>query len=89
MISTDDLSLDCSTCVAVNTTACGDCVVQHLLANDAGPIDFVPTRVGAGQTERAVELFARAGLLDPDPHFVAYREFESPGAPRCRGEMSR
>ncbi|WP_148288712.1 hypothetical protein [Ilumatobacter nonamiensis] len=87
MFESDDLSLDCSTCVAANTTACGDCVVQHLLANDAGPIEFVPAprRGGLSHTERAVELFSRAGLLDPDPHFVAFDEFESTDTP----QMSR
>ena len=42
MFSSDDFTLDCRTCVAANTTACEDCIVNHLLANDAGPIDFVP-----------------------------------------------
>lgn len=87
MFDSDDISLDCSTCVAVNTTACGDCVVQHLLANDAGPIEFVPAprRAVVSETERVVALFAGAGLLDADPHFVAFDEFESLDAP----QMSR
>ncbi|MEL6891468.1 MAG: hypothetical protein AAFP84_07730 [Actinomycetota bacterium] len=37
------IHVDCHTCLAVNTTACGDCLVTHLLANDAGPIEFVST----------------------------------------------
>ena len=80
-----DFALDCTTCVAANTTACGDCVVHHLLANDAGPIDFVPTPVRApivSDTSRVIELFASAGLLDDEPQFVAYSEFESVGVPQ-------
>ncbi|MEP1125552.1 MAG: hypothetical protein ABJH68_16845 [Ilumatobacter sp.] len=75
-----DFALDCSTCVAANTTACGDCVVHHLLANDAGPIRFLPNpqRVPiVSETARAVELFDKAGLLDEVPQFVAWSEFES------------
>lgn len=75
-----DFALDCSTCVAANTTACGDCVVNHLLANDAGPIDFVPTprrEPVVSETERVVALFAKAGLLDAEPQFVSFSEFES------------
>ena len=81
MFSSDDLTLDCQTCVAANTTACGDCVVHHLLANDAGPIEFVPAprRPVVSDTERVVQLFSNAGLLDAEPHFVAYSEFESFG----------
>ena len=40
-----DLRLDCQTCLAANTTACNDCVVTHLLANDDGPIEFVTTGI--------------------------------------------
>ena len=84
MFSSDDLTLDCRTCLAANTTACGDCVVTHLLANDAGPIEFVPAPVArrASDTQRAVDLFSKAGLLDADPHFVAFAEFEAWGAPQ-------
>ena len=91
MISDDDLVLDCRTCVAANTTACSDCVVLHLLANDSGPIDFVPSPVRSAtdseaerQTERAVELFAKAGLLDDEPQFISYAEFESAAVPLPR-----
>lgn len=76
MFSNDDLVLDCRTCVAANTTACSDCIVQHLIANDSGPIDFVPAPVVTA-TDRAVQLFAKAGLLDDEPTFVAYAEFDS------------
>jgi len=90
MFSADDLTLDCHTCVAANTTACEGCIVQHLLANDAGPIEFVPSgrRVGGATvrvvsaTERAVELFAKAGLLDDEAHFVSYSVFESSSVPQ-------
>ena len=87
MFDSGDLCLDCSTCLAANTTACGDCVVQHVLANDAGPIEFVPAprRVVVSDTERVVDLFERAGLLDDEPHFVAYGDFESFDTP----QMSR
>lgn len=80
-----DLALDCGTCVAANTTACGDCVVQHLLANDAGPIAFVPNPDRApivSDTARAIGLFAKSGLLDDEPHFVAYSDFESGVVPQ-------
>jgi len=87
MFSSDDLTLDCHTCVAANTTACGECVVNHLLANDAGPIEFVPTPRPAApdapsETRRVVELFAKAGLLDERPHFVSYADFESADVPQ-------
>jgi hypothetical protein len=85
-METDDFTLDCHTCVAANTTACEGCVVQHLLANDAGPIEFVPTsrsraaRSEASVTADVVGLFAKAGLLDGDPNFVPYDEFEPSGS---------
>lgn len=74
----NDLTMDCATCVAAGTTACGDCVVTHLLANDDGPIDFVvaPVISIAAATDRAVELFAAAGMLDDPPVFVPVADFE-------------
>ncbi|MFK7918278.1 MAG: hypothetical protein AB8G14_09400 [Ilumatobacter sp.] len=81
MFSDDDLVLDCRTCVAVNTTACSDCVVHHLIANDAGPIEFVPAPV-VSASQRAVQLFAKAGMLDDEPSFVSYSEFESGVVPQ-------
>ncbi len=80
-----DLALDCTTCVAANTTACSDCVVNHLLANDAGPIAFMPNPrrvVERSETARVVELFAKAGLLDEEPEFVPYAEFETGVVPQ-------
>lgn len=74
------LSIECDTCVATGTTACTDCVVAHLLANDDGPIDLVTVPLAAPQssTDRAVALFRRAGLLDDPIEFVAPADFEAP-----------
>lgn len=84
MFSSDDLTLDCRTCVAANTTACEDCIVNHLLANDAGPIDFVPIeqRRSVSETERVVEMFAKAGLLDDEPQYVSPATFDSFDVPQ-------
>jgi hypothetical protein len=71
-------SIQCDTCVAIGTTACAECVVTHLLANDDGPIEFVTVPVGApvSATDRAVALFQRAGLLDDPVEFLSLAEFE-------------
>lgn len=45
MFSDDDLTLDCATCLAANTTACSECIVSHLLANDDGPIGLEPVPI--------------------------------------------
>jgi hypothetical protein len=84
MTTTDDLTLDCRTCVAANTTACEDCIVQHLLANDAGPIEFVPSAVPepADGTEWALAMFVRAGMVDPESPFVSMAEFRSVDVPQ-------
>jgi hypothetical protein len=84
----DSFSIECGTCVATGTTACTDCVVAHLLANDDGPIDFVPVALGASRSvpdteqeracARAIALFERAGLLDDPVQFVPLVEFERP-----------
>jgi hypothetical protein len=78
-IDSADLSIECGTCVASGTTACADCVVTHLLANDDGPIDFVTVPVAAPTTpeQRAIELFRRSGLLDDPVQFVAVADFEA------------
>lgn len=80
MVSPDEFTLDCHTCLAANTTACADCIVSHLLANDDGPIELQPVQVHApvSPTDRAVGMFGRAGLLDDDPVFVAQHEFDEP-----------
>ncbi len=80
MFDSDDLPIDCATCVAAGTTACGDCVVAHLLANDDGPIEFVlaPVVKLSSPIDRAVALFTAAGMLDDPPAFVPFDEFEEP-----------
>ena len=72
-----DFAIECATCVASGTTACADCVVTHLLANDDGPIDLVTVPVGVPTTpeQRAIELFRRAGLLDDPVQFVTPNDF--------------
>ncbi|WP_420450484.1 hypothetical protein [Ilumatobacter sp.] len=87
MASTPDVTLDCQTCVAVNTTACSECVVAHLLANDDGPIAFVPAPVArvdraARELGRAVALLERAGLLGDDRDDVSYDDFEQGRVPQ-------
>ncbi len=87
----DEVTIECATCPATGTTACGDCVVTHLLANDAGPIDYTTidqatidhakNDEGAepSDLDRAIELFAAAGLLDDPPVLVEQVEFERAG----------
>ena len=74
----NDISIECGTCVATGTTACADCVVTHLLANDDGPIDFVTVAVAAPltPTDRAIALFRAAGLVDDPVEFATVAEFE-------------
>lgn len=74
-----DISIECGTCVATGTTACADCIVTHLLANDDGPIDLVTVAVAAplSVTDRAIALFCSAGLLDDPIEFVSAAEFET------------
>ena len=71
-------SIECDTCVATGTTACTDCIVTSLLANDDGPIDLVTVPVAApiSAADRVVTLFQRAGLLDDPVVFVSVAEFE-------------
>jgi hypothetical protein len=73
-----DLSIECGTCVATGTTACADCIVTHLLANDDGPIDLVTVPVAAplSSADRAIALFRSAGLVDDPIEFVSVAEFE-------------
>ena len=77
-METFDISIECGTCVATGTTACADCIVTHLLANDDGPIDLVTVPIKAPTTaiDRAVGLFQRAGLLDDPIEFVDVADFE-------------
>ena len=71
-------AIECGTCVATGTTACTDCVVSHLLANDDGPIDLVtvPVSPPISASDRAIALFRSAGLLDDPIQFVSPAEFE-------------
>ncbi len=73
-----DISIECGTCVATGTTACADCIVTHLLANDDGPIDLevVPVASPLSSTDRAIALFRSAGLVDDPVEFVTVAEFE-------------
>lgn len=41
-MDSSEVTIECATCPATGTTACGDCVVTHLLANDDGPIEYEP-----------------------------------------------
>ncbi len=81
MFSPDEFTLDCQTCVAANTTACSDCIVSHLLANDDGPIDLQPVAVHApvSPIDRAIGMFGRAGLIGDVAEFVSQREFDEAG----------
>ena len=74
----NDLSIECGTCVATGTTACADCIVTHLLANDDGPIDLVTVPVASplSATDRVIALFRSAGLVDDPVEFVSVVEFE-------------
>ncbi len=73
-----DISIECGTCVATGTTACADCIVTHLLANDDGPIDLVtvPVTAPTTATDRAIALFRSAGLVDDPIPFVSVTDFE-------------
>jgi hypothetical protein len=71
-------SIECGTCVAADTSACSDCIVNYVLANDAGPVEFVPVHVGPHdeRVDATVRLFVRAGLVDDPVVFLSSREFE-------------
>lgn len=84
MFDSDDLSIDCATCIGSGTTACSDCIVTHLLANDDGPIGYVPVELievprMPSADDVAIELLAKAGLLDDPPVLVPVAEFEALG----------
>jgi len=75
------LNLDCHTCLAANTTACSDCVVAHVLANDDGPIELISTGLVIAAAsdpalDHAVNLLAKADLLDAEPVWVDRSVFE-------------
>ena len=73
----DAFSIECGTCPATGTTACADCVVAHLLANDDGPIDLVTVQVAPplSPIDWAIDQFQRAGLLGDPIEFVSLAEF--------------
>ena len=79
--SSGSTSIECGTCVAAGTTACTDCLVTHLLANDDGPVDFVPVAIERPRHdhERVIELFQRAGLVDDPIELVTVAEFDAAG----------
>ncbi len=90
MTTHDAFELDCRTCLAANTTACSECVVNHLLANDDGPIEFVPVEVQtpASQVEQTVALFQRAGLVGSEVTWVAPEEFDAAGGREPAASLS-
>ena len=51
------LMISCDTCVAVNTPACDDCMMNCLLDNDRGAVVF------SLQELREVRMLAQAGLV--------------------------
>jgi len=83
MFQPNGSTIECETCVAANTSACGECIVSYVLANDAGPIEYVPApepvevQPRSGSIEAAIDLFIRAGLVDDPVTFVTVTEFES------------
>lgn len=86
MFESDDFSIDCNTCIGAGTTACTDCIVTHLFANDDGPIDYVPVQLTVVPSipdpeDVAIEMLQRVGLIGVMPEFVPLDEFRSHGAP--------
>ncbi len=82
----EDFSIDCKTCIGAGTTACNDCFVTHLLANDDGPIDYVPVVLSEVRRlpdpqEVAISLFIRSGLVDDPIQLVPVDEFTGYGVP--------
>ncbi len=89
MFQPNGSSIECSTCVAANTSACSDCIVSYVLANDAGPVEFVPVEflpveflpvhieAHDERVDATVRLFIRSGLVDDPVVFLTSREFES------------
>ncbi len=78
MFSSNGSSIECGTCVAANTSACSECVVSYILANDAGPIEFAPVEVASvSPADVVVGLFVRAGLVDDPVVFLTAAEFGS------------
>lgn len=85
MSDVPEFTIDCRTCIGSGTTACNDCVMTHLLANDAGPIDYVtiglqPVPRLPEPDEVAIDLFRRAGMVADPVEFVTQDEFDRYGA---------
>ena len=82
MFQPNGSTIECETCVAANTSACGECIVNYVLANDAGPIEYVPApepvevQLRSGTIEAAIDLFVRSGLVEEPVTFVTVAEFE-------------
>jgi hypothetical protein len=93
MFQPNGSTIECDTCVASNTSACGECIVSYVLANDAGPIEYVPApepvevRPAVGTVAAAVELFVRAGLVDEPVVFATAAEFELAATPAQHGGL--
>ena len=78
MVDREKITIDCNTCVATGTTACSECIVGHVVANESGPIALVVQGVRGrpdDDADRVIELMAVAGLLDAPPTFVSREEF--------------
>ena len=89
MFDTDSVNIDCNTCVAVGTTACNDCLVGYVLANESGPINLVVAPRSMHDTDqhdvdRVIKLMARAGMLDDPPVLVTAEEFAAAGSITAR-----
>jgi hypothetical protein len=82
MFQPNGSTIECDTCVAANTSACGECIVSYILANDAGPIEYVPApepveiRPAPGSVQAALEMFVQAGLVADPVEFVPLADFE-------------
>ncbi|MDA3031418.1 MAG: hypothetical protein O3B90_03720 [Actinomycetota bacterium] len=82
MFESDDFSIDCRTCIGAGTTACTDCIVTHLFANDDGPIDYVPVQLTVvpaipDPEDVAIRMLQRVGLIGVMPEFVPLDQFRS------------
>ena len=85
MFDHDFVNIDCNTCLATGTTACNDCVVGHVLANESGPINLVVTSRAAHHSDqddvsRVIGLMSRAGMLDDPPVLLTADQFMASGS---------
>ncbi|WP_394934619.1 hypothetical protein [uncultured Ilumatobacter sp.] len=86
MTGHQNFSIDCKTCIGAGTTACNGCFVTHLLANDDGPIDYVPVVLSevprlADSQEMAISMFIQSGLVDVPIQLVPVEDFARYGVP--------